>query len=113
VDKTSQIQELNIDSKPLSVKTPTRKHFLIALVVPLTTLLVGIFLLSTAVLVGLIFVIVAIAIAAGIVMAAVRLKQQSKVDTEPAQWKTRTLPLTSLILIAGLAIFIFVIFSNH
>jgi uncharacterized membrane protein YecN with MAPEG domain len=92
---------------------PTRKHFLVVLAIPLVFLLVGIALLSIAALVGLIFVIVAIAITVGIVMAAVRLKRQSKIDTEPAQWKTRTLPLTSLIIIVGLAICIFVMFSNR
>lgn len=109
---TPQAQELNKSAKAAPVRKPTLKYFLIALSVPLVILLAGIFLLSVTALVGLIAIIVAIALVAGILMAALRIAYHKKSETEPAPWKTKTLPLTSLILILGLSTLIFFIFSR-
>lgn len=112
MNTTSRAQELSKGDKPAPVRKPTPKYFLVALAVPLVILLTGIFLLSVTALVGLIAIIVAIALVAGILMAALRIAYQKKSETEPAQWKTRTIPLTSLILILGLSILIFFTFSR-
>lgn len=110
MNTTSQVQEPFSDSvRP--VRKPSLKHFLVALTVPFVVLLAGVFLLSLVTLLGLILIIVAIAITVGIIMAAVRLKHQ-RMDAEQAQWRTRTLPLTSLILIVGLAVLLFCIFAS-
>lgn len=113
MDRTSlPIQESSKDSKPPLAKTPTLKHVLIALAFPLVIFLVGVFLLSIAALIGLIVIIVAIAIAAGMLMVALRITYQKNLDTEPAQWKTKTFPLTSITLIVGLATLIFFLFAR-
>ena len=112
MDNTSPIQESSTDSKPILAKTPTLKHLLIALAVPLVIFLVGVFLLSVAALLGLIVIIVAIAITAGMLMVALRITYQKNLDNEPAQWKTKTFPLTSLILIVGLSTLIFLVFAR-
>jgi hypothetical protein len=110
-NQTSKIQQTNSGPIPLVVRKLSLKHYLFALAVPLLILLAGIFLLSVAALLGMIIIIVAIAMTVGIVMAAVRINRQRNLDAEPAQWKTRTLPVTSLILIVGLASLIFFIFA--
>lgn len=109
---TPQTVKTSSGSKTRSAGKPTLKHVLIALTVPLAVLLLGVLLFSIAALVGLILIIVAIALAAGIVMAALRISYQKHSDAESARWKTRTLPLTSLVLIAGLATLIFFWFAN-
>ena len=106
MNNTDRIQDPNIDA----VKSPTRKHFLIALAFPLVILLTGIFLWSAVALLGLILIIVSIAITAGMLMAAVRIKRQSSSEVEAARWETRTFPLTSLLLIVGIASALFYAF---
>ena len=85
---------------------------MIALAVPLAILLIGFSLLSIATLIGLIIVIVAIGIMAGMLVAGLRIVYQKRSGTEPAAWRTRTLPLTSLVLIVGLSVLIFFIFAQ-
>lgn len=112
MDNTSQTQAVDVDSGSRPTKAPVLKHLLIGLAVPLIVFLAGIYMLSVATLIGLIVVIVAIAITVGILMAAWRMIRQSNLDIEPAQWKTKTFPLASLILIVGLSLIVFFIFSG-
>lgn len=103
---TSQAQEAEVASR--LPPTPALKHILLGFLVPLIIALTGFY--YAAMLIGLILIIVSIALTAGILMAAFRINHQKNLETEPPQWKTKTFPLTSLILIIGLSVIVFFIF---